>query len=1040
MKTKTLLIATGILLSAWLAAAQAQVTVVNMIPNARSAETSQDSEPNVAVDPANPQRIAGSAFTPDPLGGPNAPIYVSTNGGLTWTLNSILPGNGPFGTGDITQRFGGTSHALYSGILRGGAGLRLHILRTTDFTLPNVMTILVDRNSVDQPYVQATTVLGGAGIGFDRVYVGNNDFGSAPHTASIDRSLDGLGATPPPPSNFGHFPIETRPTAPGVNQDGPPIRPIYHWDGTIYAIFYGWRAFTGNMATTDVVVVRDDNWAAGANPFTALVDPGDLLAGRQVLTGVRVPWANVSQAAFGQERFVGSNISIAVDPRDSSRVYIAWADYPGGVPPYTLHVRRSDDRGVNWTGDLITVANATNPALAVNTHGRVGFLYQQVVGSPQRWETHLRRSANLGGLWNDMILANVPATTPAPQFIPYIGDYVHLQAVGKDFYGIFSANNTPNLANFPQGVIYQRNANFGTQTLLNLSNQPVAISIDPFFFRVVEVAAGDDFYVRDWTDSPASGDTGLEPSTHPIFYTTSDVWNRRNTNPGTFPNDQPENQPAGNGFGIIGDNWAFARIRRNATSSATQTVTAHFLVSKLGTGSNYVDNTVMDPDVVLPGADPTVTFLPAELGPKNTPAYYWHLNPVNSSHLCLAVEISTPNDPYVAPSLRGYAPGWPVTDLRVLLDNNKAQRNLSLSTTPAGTPRTRIRAYAIAHNAATFPRTATLRYTVDPKTAERLAGGAIEVLGAGGATAAAETSLPLETSGTITIPDLQPGENRWIGIDVPAPAGKEGEVLTVDFQDIVLDQPIDGFSLGVRLGTNRDAIGDLMELHRSVYTRLSAGFGIDAAKTEADAADEAKGRGAFSEEDYTAFLAQRLPAMSHIDAEIADLKSTDPFATEAELALLNELATRRETSDATVGAHVSYLNKLDALLTLRQIEQGDVADILQNVRWQRDLYIRAARLAGLDVAGKIVQTSRAWVAAYEIRKANNRDYGDFLKGLLQSFDDTAKELGEDLPGLTAEVQAIESAVGSGNLAALQKAHRAFLLRLQTLDAADVPAN
>ena len=29
------------------------------------------------------------------------------------------------------------------------------------------------------------------------------------------------------------------------------------------------------------------------------------------------------------------------------------------------------------------------------------------------------------------------------QFIPYIGDYLHLLSLGKDFYGIFSANNTP---------------------------------------------------------------------------------------------------------------------------------------------------------------------------------------------------------------------------------------------------------------------------------------------------------------------------------------------------------------------------------------------------------------------------------------------------------------------------------------------------------------------------------------------------------------------------------------------------------------------
>ena len=84
-----------------------------------------------------------------------------------------------------------------------------------------------------------------------------------------------------------------------------------------------------------------------------------------------------------------------------------------------------------------------------------------------------------------MILANAPANFPVKTFDPYLGDYDHLVAVGRDFYGIFSANNTPDLANFPNGVVYQRNADFTSHTLLALDNTtPVAVSIDPFFFKV----------------------------------------------------------------------------------------------------------------------------------------------------------------------------------------------------------------------------------------------------------------------------------------------------------------------------------------------------------------------------------------------------------------------------------------------------------------------------------------------------------------------------------------------------------------------------
>jgi len=67
------------------------LTVVNMTPQSLSGEQNQDSEPQIAVNPANPREIVGSAFTPDPAGGSLAPVYVSEDGGLTWALAPIIP-------------------------------------------------------------------------------------------------------------------------------------------------------------------------------------------------------------------------------------------------------------------------------------------------------------------------------------------------------------------------------------------------------------------------------------------------------------------------------------------------------------------------------------------------------------------------------------------------------------------------------------------------------------------------------------------------------------------------------------------------------------------------------------------------------------------------------------------------------------------------------------------------------------------------------------------------------------------------------------
>lgn len=458
----------------------AQVTLVNMIPNFMSGETNQDSEPNLAVNPANASQIAGSAFTPSQgfCGKNLAPIFVSSNGGTTWAISCIVPSDAVGMTGDITVRFAGTTNNFYAGILRRPGSLRLNILRTNNFLGPAAMTVLIDRSGkgVDQPYVQATTVAPN-----DRIYVGDNDFNSpGGRTATIDQSLNAQLAAP----LFSTIRIESRATS---SQDAPPIRPAIHSDGTIYAVFYSWRTAPAGGRTTDVVVVRDDTGGSGPAPFTALVDPGDMLSGMRVVTGRNVPFENFSHPNLGQERLVASNLSIAVDPTNSSVVYVAWADRPG-KDDYVLHVRRSLDRGATWSAaDLRTVKNATNPALAISGDGMVGFLYQQVIGTEntQRWVTHFERTQDAFANIHDLVLADVPAGSPAPQFLPYIGDYVHLMTVGATFYGILSANNTPDSANFPNGVTYQRNANFVTHTLLNTDNRTaVNVSIDPFFFRV----------------------------------------------------------------------------------------------------------------------------------------------------------------------------------------------------------------------------------------------------------------------------------------------------------------------------------------------------------------------------------------------------------------------------------------------------------------------------------------------------------------------------------------------------------------------------
>jgi hypothetical protein len=449
------------------------IRVVKMIPPSLSGETGQDSEPNLAVNPEKVTDMVATAFTPAPLGGNFAPIYVSTDGGSTWSLRNVVPENGRFGTSDITVGFATTGGTLYAGIL-GGTTTRLKILRTSSFASTTPMTVLVDRADEDQPWVVAGSIVAG-GSSRDHVFVGSNSFGLAPATAAVD--LSGDAATGAPPAGFSPHGLERRPT---MGQDGPPVRLALHADGTVYAAFHRWVTASGADIRMDVVVTRDDAGGAGSDPFSALRDSADGLAGQRVASNRFLRWNDT----MGQER-LGSDLAIAVDPADAQTVVLGWCDRVGGpsATDWTLHVRRSTDGGQTWSEDLRTVTNAKNPALAVDAGGRVGLLYQQFTGS--RWVTSLEVTGDAwAGAPTSVALHSAPSTVPARSNFPYLGDYIRLLAVGNDFYGVFCGNNTPDLANFPSGVTYQRRADWTAHTLLGTNGStPVAVSIDPFFFH-----------------------------------------------------------------------------------------------------------------------------------------------------------------------------------------------------------------------------------------------------------------------------------------------------------------------------------------------------------------------------------------------------------------------------------------------------------------------------------------------------------------------------------------------------------------------------
>ncbi|MEN8230608.1 MAG: hypothetical protein ABFS38_20795 [Bacteroidota bacterium] len=951
-----------------------QVQIVNMVPNAQSNETARDREPNLAINPANPLQMVGTAFTPNPLGAttpPSAPIYFSLDGGQTWVLNSIVPsGSLTSGTGDITTKFGTTTNWLYSGILRSppaaGANRTMDILRTNNVAGTALMQLLTTRNQPDQPYIHVATALSGPDTGNDRVYVGNNDLGVTGQTATSDQTMSGEVITPIP--TFNTVVLEQRTTA---GQDMPPVRTVSHTDGTVYIAFE--RATTITLVSagqwtivSDVIVVRDDNWGNSATPYSDLLDPGDGIAGRIVATGITYTFTTTT-AIIGQER-IGSRLNIVVDPNNSNLVYIAWGDNnPGGGNSLNLHLRRSIDGGANWSAaDIRTINNAINPELAINSLGEVMFSYQQLTAG--NWQTITERSTNNFATITTATLNTFPDNTPTGGgFFPYLGDYAYLTAMpsGKDFVGVFSASNDPAPARFPTvQPIWQRNINPATNQLRNLANTGnIAVSIDPYFYRVSPVAIDDDFYVRDWTTTTTSKDLGEEPSTNPVFYRTSDIWNRRSDTPGAFnANDQPDNQdpqPV-----TTGPNFAYARVHRGDAGAAAN-VGMLFLKSEFGTGSNYQ---------LINGVSSfsSLSFSATDVQQTMAAGVQWNLiDPaaVTANHVCMAVEIAGPDDPSSNPTLLGRSPGWSNgTDLLVMADNNKAQRNLGVYTGPLGSGAMTM--YAVAHNAALFKRDMLIVLNPYATGNDRVKYNISVISGKEGGEA-------VFRGDSLILRNMKPCENRWIEFSVHTMPALNAEPASYLFEERVNEMKINGFGIDIKSGKLAGVGEENLGEHAFLFERLVKQFEVPDAQNQAKIAHEILENGA-NEPDYILFMEEFGAESVKIVEKFIENQGSDPFAAAVSgNNFLNKIESKNW--DQAAMAHGNFARKVNAYLSYLDKSDGDVADIIQTNRWFKDIVKRSETFKHSKLADESIAQADKFIVQYSKRELLNKDYPSFVR-------------------------------------------------------------
>jgi PEP-CTERM motif len=441
------------------------IPVIDVIPKTDSAESGQNSEPSIAVNPLNPNQMIAGAFNSELIGNDGGtPFWMSTNKGATWSDFGIL------GSSDKTLawRRDGVAALTVTLNLDNFDPLTTYQSGATNFGSPINTTPI---QSADQPWIRT----GPSG----QTYVASNNFNAANaggKTASIAVSSNNgvtFGAT---------VVLET--VNPAGGQDAPSVRTAVK-GSTVYAAFTRWggAVVDNNQAIfpgSQVVVVKSTN--AGAS-FSAGVTAA-------TTTGY---FANTEDTALtlGQER-TSSDIAIAVDPNNADHVVVAYGD-AGAVNSgvLQLHVAESTDGGATWTQKFTTAASVRSalPALSILANGEIGLLYASYDPMTDDLSQHFVTTKNDFATTDNSLLGVQSNGTPLSEFDPYLGDFYDLTSVGNEFYGIFSASNGDNGTDaLFADAIYQRDfmGTPGTASfnLVDGGGGLVPISIDPYVFSV----------------------------------------------------------------------------------------------------------------------------------------------------------------------------------------------------------------------------------------------------------------------------------------------------------------------------------------------------------------------------------------------------------------------------------------------------------------------------------------------------------------------------------------------------------------------------
>ena len=274
---------------------------------------------------------------------------------------------------------------------------------------------------------------------------------------------------------------------------------------------------------------------------------------------------------------------------------------------------------------------------------------------------------------------------------------------------------------------------------------------------------------------------------------------------------------------------------------------------------------------------------------------------------------------------------------------------------------------------------------------------------------------------------MLPGENRWISFTVDYVSSMSaGTNLPVSFNEMYKSQALNGFTISPRIASKKEFFIENIRLNAEILHRLHHSFEIPEAGERSKKLAEILKLNKVDEGNYFELVGKELDFFKEVTIKLIDInKGGDPFKIKI---AFNKLSSKSEVNkkNEIVTAHSAYLHKMDAFITMLNKQDGDEADILQNLRWQVSLFSGKKKLTKLSSSARLIKISQKFIVNYGARKVSNKDYSKYMDEIYPLLKEVASALGNSVD-LDKELSNIKRAAGSPQK--LQKAHWEYLLKL-----------